>query len=91
MSAIDRNDATGYHATVNPRVLVEADDVTDEVLAQIPDCLEWYSDRRTVPAEDFIDKFSDTYGYPEWELDNYDSPAARKILKEARRLKREEG
>ena len=73
---------SSLHEDTKPRVLREAEDVDEAVLASIPDCLEWFQERRTLPTEDFIDRLSDTYGYhadPPWELDNYDSPAARKI------------
>jgi hypothetical protein len=76
--------------TRQTRTLREEEDVTEEVLAAIPDALEWFEDRRSLPTEEFIDRFSDTYGYPEWELDNYDSPAARKVLREARRIRKEQ-
>lgn len=73
------------------RPIREADEVTDEMLALVGDCLDgWFDDDEPLSTEDFVDRFSDTYLVDfNVELDNYDSPAARKILREARKIRSE--
>ena len=69
-----------------------AEDVTEEMLSDVADCLDgWFpDDDERLDSEDFIDRFSDNYLLPRGcELGNYDSPASRKILAEARKIRRE--
>lgn len=72
--------------------LVAAEDVTDEMLSDVADCLDgWFDIDEPLAVEEFVDRFSDTYLVPRGvELDNYDSPAARKILREARKIRAEQ-
>lgn len=69
----------------------------DETLEKnVADCVDgWFGDRRGIPVEDFIDRFvrdygGDGYGPDDWDMDSYDSPAARHLLRLARRYKREQ-
>jgi hypothetical protein len=72
------------------RPLDDAADVTEQMLEDVADCLDgWFPDDEPLPAEDFIDKFTEDYLNPEWEINQYDSPAARKLLAEARKIRRE--
>jgi hypothetical protein len=70
-----------------PRVLTEAADVTAEVEAAVRECVDWFTDG-PMSVEDFIDRLCDDYGIG-WELEKYDCPAARKIMRIARVEKRE--
>lgn len=72
----------------------QADEFVDDDLLE--ECLAWFEDERGIPAEPFIDKLSDVYGVapydrsaPGFEIQDYDSQAARRLLSRARRLKRE--
>lgn len=76
------------------RLLEEAGDVDEEILAAIENCLDWFPEGEPMPTEEFIDRLCKTYGSPSFDkpgfdLDQYDNPAARKIMREARRMRRE--
>lgn len=71
------------------RLLVEASDVTAEVEKDIEDCVEWYDGSPTMPLQDFIDRLCNTYGGEDYDLENYDNPAARRIMSIARRIRKE--
>jgi len=77
------------------RILETEDDVTPEMEKEIEECLDYFHDRRTLPTEEFIDTFckgwgGSGYSPTDWDLDSYINPAAKKIMRIARRLKREE-
>lgn len=74
------------------------DDLPDgfDLEKAVEDTLDWFTDRRGVPSQEFIDRFvrdhgGSGYDPSDWDLDSYDSPVARAILREARRQKREQG
>jgi hypothetical protein len=72
------------------KMLQTEEDVTDEILGCLDGALDWFEDERGVPTEDFIDRLCKTYLNSLWyDLDSYDNEAARKIMREARKLKRE--
>ena len=81
------NDETRY------KILVEADDVTAEVEADVIACVDWFDSSPTMGVEEFIDQLCKTYGaqrdigadeWVGWDITNYDCPAARKIMRIAR-------
>jgi hypothetical protein len=88
---------TTFHLEGREYVVLETAEQADKLVSDetIQDALEgWFGDRRTVPEEEFIDCISDRYGTPNlgetgFEIQQYDSPAARRILSRARRIKRE--
>jgi len=67
-------------------ILVSADDVTDSILESVTDCVDWF-DEGPMPAEEFIDRLCSTYA-TDWDLHHYDSEAAKKIMKHARKERR---
>lgn len=70
-------------------ILVTEDDVTPEIEKHIESAVEWFNDERSMPTEDFIDRLCKTYGGSEYDLESYDNDAARKIMRIARRIRRE--
>lgn len=77
------------------KLLVEEEDVTDEILEHALDCLDWFQDRKGLSTQDFIDRLAQSYGGSgydpdNWDIDSYDNPAVRKIMRVARRAKREQ-
>lgn len=68
--------------------LHRAEDVTEEMLASVDDCLDFFEGERLSTVE-FIDRFATIYLPKRWDIEEYDSPASRKIMREARRLRRE--
>lgn len=73
---------------------------TEEVDALITDAelnsaLDWFDDEPRMPTEDYLDRLFPKYGGPrdndgaELDLDHLDNEAARRIMKRARRLRRE--
>lgn len=78
----------------NWRVLVTEEDVTPEIEAFVEETVDWFDDERTMPTEEFIDRLCKTYGgdgrgEADFDLDQYDNPAARKIMRIARRIRKE--
>lgn len=71
------------------KVLLTAKDVTPEIERCIESAVEWFDDESTMPAEDFIDRLCNSYGGDDFDLESYDNEAARKILRIARRIRRE--
>jgi len=74
------------------RIIAAADEVTPEMLAQVEDCLEWFDLEEPLPTEDFVDRLCNTYLIRDFgvELGDYDSPATRKFLREARKIRAEQ-
>ena len=77
-------------------VLLEEAEEADSLVTDddIQDTLEgWFGDRRTVPEEDFIDRLvkdhGGSYARTPFEIENYDSPASRRLLSRARKIKKE--
>ena len=69
------------------KVLVTEADVTPEVLAEVEGFVEWFEDEPTMSSEDFIDRM---FKYPSrWDIEDYDNPAARKIMRHARKIRKE--
>jgi hypothetical protein len=70
------------------RNLVSIEDADEFVTdLMLDETLDWFEDDRGVPTEEFIDRLCTTYA-DAWDIDNYDSPAARRILSRARKIKR---
>ena len=69
-------------------ILREASDVTNDILRFIEETVEWFEGESSMPTEDFIDRFCDIHGGDDWDIEDYDCPAARKIMQEARRIRR---
>jgi hypothetical protein len=77
-------------------LVLETAEQADELVSDddIQDTLEgWFGERRTVPEEDFIDRLvkdhGSAYAATPFEIENYDSPAARRLLSRARKIKKE--
>lgn len=76
------------------RILHDADDVTPEIEAHIRDCVDWFDGEPTMGQQEFIDRLCKSYGgsgenQDDFDLDSYDSPAARRIMRIARAERRE--
>lgn len=82
---MDRGKVTGMV------VLYKAEDVNGHVLRLAVDCVEdWFTEGFSIPVDDFIDRLCDDYLNAEgYDIEQYDSPAVRKIMREARQAKRE--
>lgn len=74
--------------TSHLRILETEADVTDDILASVDECVDWFDDERTMPTEEFIDRLCDSYGAG-WDIESYDNPAVRKIMRRARQIRRE--
>lgn len=70
------------------KILEAADDVTPEIEQHVRDTVDWFEDEPTMPTDEFIDRLCNTYGGEGWDLESYDNPAARKIMRIARQEKR---
>lgn len=71
------------------RILREADDEQ-----AIEETLDWFPEGEPMPTEEFIDRLckdngGNGDGPDDWDIDSYDSPAARKIIRIARQKRRE--
>lgn len=71
------------------RVLETEADVTDAILALVDECVDWFDNEPTMPTEAFIDRLCATYGAITWDIESYDNPAVRKIMRRARGVRRE--
>lgn len=71
------------------RILIEADDVTPDILAHVEDCLGFFEGERGLNTEEFIDRLCNTYGGDDFDIENYDNPAVRKIMRHARETRKE--
>jgi hypothetical protein len=73
------------------RILESAEDVTPEVLTAAEDVYDdYYSETERIDWDEFIDRFV-IYVEGTWDIENYDSPAARAIQSHIRRLRASEG
>lgn len=75
-------------------MLVSEDDVDDAILAAVADTVDTWPDDEPLSTEAFVDalcKWHGGSGYSpdDFDVDSYDNPATRKIMREARRLRRE--
>lgn len=70
------------------RLLEAAEDVTPEILAAVEETVEWFLDG-PMPLEDFIDRLCDTHGGQEWDIERLSTPAVNRIMRHARKVKRE--
>lgn len=75
------------------RVITNANDVSDHLLVLVANCVEdWFPPENDggLPTEGFIDRLCDYYLNPEGvDMESYDSPASRKIMRHARRVRSE--
>ena len=91
--AIIRDERTWRNVTEVADLPLLADE--EAFLDRIADCVDgWFGERKTIPTEDFLDRFiranqGDGYGPDDWDLDRYDSPVAKAILAAARKYRRE--
>ena len=72
------------------RNLHAAEDVTQEMEPLIESTLAWFPQDEPLSGEDFIDRFALDHGGQAWDIENYNSPASQKILRIARRMRREQ-
>jgi hypothetical protein len=72
------------------RVLEIEADVTPDILASVEECVDWFDDERTMPTEAFVDRLCSAYSNG-WDIESYDNPAVRKIMRRARQIRREMG
>jgi hypothetical protein len=79
-------------------ILEMADQITPEIEEDIANCVEWFDGSPTMGTQEFLDKLCDVYGAhrnfetDEWEgydLESYDNPAARAIMRKARQIRKE--
>lgn len=80
----------------NWRILQTADDVDETILRAVEDLVDSWPEGESMGAEEFIDELCRFYGgsghnEDDWDLESYDNAAARKIMREARKLRRERG
>jgi len=68
------------------KILTTADDVTPEILEAAEQTSEWFEGR--IEWDEFIDKLATTYGPPDWDIEEYDNPAIRKIKRHVREYRR---
>jgi hypothetical protein len=73
----------------NLKMLREVEDVTPEIERDIANAVEWFDDSPTMGTQEFIDRLCKTYGGEDYDLDSYDNPAARKIMRVARQVRAE--
>ena len=70
------------------KTLETADDVTAEILSDVEDCVGFFEDE-PMGTEAFIDRLCKSYGSDQFDIESYDNPAVRKIMRHARAVKRE--
>ena len=70
-------------------ILREAADVTPYILQCVEETVEWFADEPSLSTEEFIDKLCGIYGRGDWDIEDYACPAVHKIMREARRIRRE--
>jgi len=68
-------------------ILETADDVTPDVLARAEETVDWFDNEPTMPTEDFLDRMFRRDR--EYDLEEYDNPAARTIMRHARKIRRD--
>jgi hypothetical protein len=75
----------------DPRILKKAEDVSDHMLVLTVSCVEdWFPPGASegMSTEDFIDILCEDYLNTEgWDIESLDTPAVRKIMKHARRVR----
>ena len=67
------------------RVLETASDVTPEILAIAEETVDWFDDEPQMRTQAFIDRMMGGT----LDIEDYDNPAARKIMRHARKVRRE--
>lgn len=75
-------------------ILETEDDVNEEVSASIEDGVDWFDDEPSMPADEFFDRMFGRYGLHRkeggiYDLEETDNPAAKKILRIARKIRKE--
>lgn len=70
------------------KILETAGDVSPEILTSVEDCVDWFEEQRGLPTDEFIDRLCTTYA-DGWDIESYDNEAVRKIMRHARKIKRE--
>lgn len=79
--------------STNLRLLVTAGDVDEDALALVRECVDdWFPADTPMAQDDFIDTLCERYGNTAgWDIEQLDTPAVRKIMREARRVRRDAG
>jgi hypothetical protein len=76
----------------NLTVITSAEEVTDRVLELVAECVEgWFPPGQAggMPEDEFIDRLCHNYLNAEGlEIENLDTPAVRRIMNHARRVRR---
>lgn len=76
--------------TSDLRMLEHANEVSAHILVLVANCVEDRFNEGPIPEGDFIDRLCDDYGNADgWDIDNLDTPAVRKIMRHARKVRRE--
>jgi hypothetical protein len=70
------------------KILESEADVTDDILTSVDECVDWFDDEPSMPTEEFIDRLCTTYAVG-WDIESYDNPAVRKIMRRARQVRKE--
>lgn len=69
------------------KIIKTEQDVTDEILEMAEETVDWFDDEPTMPTEEFIDRmFRHTTSV---DIEDYDNEAARKIMRHARKIRRD--
>lgn len=73
------------------RVLTDSAAVDASMLDLVADCVVgWFPPSRRLDVDDFFDRLCFDYlNGVGWDIENLDSPAARKILRHARQVRRD--
>lgn len=78
------------------QMLESAEDAALITDKEIEDALGWFTEKRGLPADEFFDRLFPRYSGPvnpttgeTLDLDQMDNPAAKALLKRARKMKRE--
>lgn len=69
------------------RILETAADVDEQVVEAINETLDWFDGERGLNTEEFIDRLCGDGSA--FDIENYDNPATRKIMRLAREARRE--
>lgn len=73
------------------KILATADDVTEAVIADIEEAIGWFEGEARLDTEELIDRVAKNGNVadPPYDIESYDNPATRKIVRLARELRRD--
>ena len=71
-------------------ILETADDVTADVLAEVEEAVEWFGDGEPMGTEALLDRLCPIYAADgrAYDVESFDNPAVRKIMRHARAVRR---